>query len=196
MPQGIAVGCAGRARVGKGSFVTLLTNILHGIHNVAPFAFATELKRELDPILRAKYGISAFTQDTAEKVIIRPDLVARGAGARAEDPNHWIKIIEPEVLKVLARGDVAIIEDVRYLNEAKWVQSLGGKVVYIERLLPGSTTEIVPFANSEEADNDPKARVVADLVVRWPTFPQNPLDHMRPFVLNAWSQLTSQSPTP
>jgi hypothetical protein len=192
MSQGILIGCAGRARVGKGTFVTLLRQIVNNQTphvDVEEVAFAFALKNELDPILKERFGISAWTTNDDEKKVIRPYLVARGAGARAEDPDHWVKLIESTVRGHLGCGNVVVVSDVRYLNEANWIHSLGGKVVYIERTLPSG--ESVPPANEEEAINDPQARAVSDLLIKWPTFLDNPLDNMRPFVLNAWSQLTN-----
>ncbi len=81
-----------------------------------------------------------------------------------------------------------VVSDSRYRNECDWIHSLGGKVIYIERILPDGTP--VPPANAEEAANDDAAREVADYILSWPTFSENVLDSMRPFVLNAWTEVT------
>lgn len=185
---------SGRARVGKGTFVSLLDEALlqrRPSRHVTEVAFAQILKEELDPFLRERYGISAFTTDDAEKRVIRPHLVARGAGARAIDPNHWIKLAEPAVKRALDRDDVVVVSDSRYRNECDWIHSLGGKVIYIERIQADGS--LVPPANDEEAANDDAARAVSDLTISWPTFGEDYLDKMRPFVLNAWSQLTQST---
>lgn len=189
-------GIGGVARSGKDSFANLLLdhvqiNLGQGM---ASHAFAQELKREIDPFLKARHGISAFTRDSNEKAIIRPDLVAWGKMRRDEsNGTHWIRQIESLVTHQLACGVDVIITDVRFnthdRDELAWIKSLGGKVVYIERvLLDGS---ILPPANEEEAANTFKVREAADLIVTVPTFLENHLDNMRPFVLNAYSQLTS-----
>lgn len=186
MSNGTLFSLAGRARVGKGTFVALLGDILSERHHVVEVAFATVLKRELDLILTAKYGISAFTTNDAEKKVIRPHLVERGAGARAVDPNHWIKLAEPTVVAALNRGDVVVVSDSRYRNECDWIHSLGGKVIYIERTVNG-----VPIdpANLEEATHDLAAKQVADHILSWPTFGEDYLTQMRPYVLDAWNRL-------
>lgn len=190
MSNGLLIGVSGRARVGKLTFFNLLRDIyreqLADETRVVHFAFAKALKAELDAQLIREFGISAFTTDTAQKTIIRPALVARGAGARKEDPNHWIKQIEPGVKDCLACGDLAVVEDVRYANEANWVHSLGGKVVYIERIQPDG--QPVPPANDEEARQDPGARAASDLVISWPTV--GDVNDLRPYVLEAWNRLT------
>jgi hypothetical protein len=183
------ISLAGRARVGKGTFVELSRQLLSP-RVVTEVAFAFCLKNELDPALRALHGISAWTTDDAEKKVIRPYLVERGAGARRENPQHWIKLAEPSVCEALDRGDIVIVSDSRYRNECDWVHSLGGKVIYIERILPSG--EPVPPANEEEAREDGPAREVSDYVISWPTFLTNPLDNMRPFVQAAWSQVGIQ----
>lgn len=152
-------------------------------------AFATCLKQELDPFLRETYGISAFTNDNAEKQIIRPHLVARGAGARQEDPHHWIKILEPAVIKSLTAGHVTVIEDCRYLNEANWIKSLGGKVVYVERIQHDGTP--VPPANEEEALNDPLVRQAADITVTLPTLKGDLRELLKPYAERVFKQLIS-----
>src|SRR4051812_44303365 len=90
---------AGVARCGKDTFATILADIVYAQDGriVRSHAFATELKRELDSYLIKKYHISAFTTNDADKRIIRPELVKRGAEARAADPDHWIKLLEPHV---------------------------------------------------------------------------------------------------
>ncbi len=188
------LGLASVARGGKDTFASLLVAHLTSIGQpVATHAFADVLKRELESTIWAKYGISVWTQDSKEKAIIRPELVALGKQRREEsNGTHWIKQIDPVVRAGLTAGVHQIVKDTRYAthaaDEAGWIHSLGGKVIYIERLLPDGKP--VPPANEEEAVNDPLVRAAADFVVQWPTFGQDYLDMMRPFVLNAWSEVT------
>lgn len=180
---------SGRARVGKGTFVTLLRDILLH-HHVSEIAFATVLKEELDPFLLKHLGISAFTTDDREKKLVRPYLVAHGAGMRGLDPLHWVKQAEPNVKAALNRGDVVVVSDSRYRNEVDWVHGLGGKTVYIERIAADGLP--VPPANAEEAEHDSAAREASDYIISWPTFSSSDyLDKMRPYVQSAWSQLNT-----
>lgn len=183
----LIVGCAGRARAGKGTFITLLSDILSEYdpaRRITEYAFATALKQELDQMLTRRFGISAFTVNTEHKKVIRPFLVERGAGARAEDPDYWIKVLDAPVRAAIAAGRDVAIGDTRYLNELRWVHSLGGKVIYIERIQPDGTP--VPFANDEETRNDPLVEAVADIRLTWPTLP---LDQLRPYVERVWREL-------
>jgi hypothetical protein len=130
------------------------------------FAFADALKKDIkaamDLALRAAYRPSSYVNeiedwfhDPVMKEKIRPMLVGWGAGMRAVDSDHWIKRLARNMHPMtLLRCDPSnedtrrvtsrcVITDVRYLNEADWVRSLGGLVVWIER--PG-----VFAANDEE----------------------------------------------
>ena len=182
------LGISARATAGKSTFVKLLADLVYAQDKriVRDLAFAHALKAELDPVLTRDLGISAFTANAEHKRLIRPFLVERGAGARKTDPDHWIKLLEPLVKEALARGEVVGVSDVRYTNEANWVHSLGGKVVYIERLLPSG--EPVPPANQEEAEQDGLTRACCDLTITWPTLP---LDRLRPYVQDVWTQLNT-----
>ena len=180
---------AGRARAGKDTFANLLTErVQRDGRTMTRLAYADELKREIDPFLKLRHGISAWTQDNAEKAIIRPDLVAWGKMRRNENPDYWIRKVAPAATEALRNGNVVVLTDNRYGNEAKWGQFLGGKVVYIERTLPDGS--IVPAANEEEATNDPDVRAAADIFVKWDTLP---LDKLSQIVDDVWSQVSKSA---
>lgn len=196
----MVVGISGVARSGKNLFVTLSKeHLASNGYRAASFAFATLLKQEIDAELRARYGISAFTQDTKEKDVIRPALVELGQRRRAESKGrYWIDQLIPLVERAWGYYDVVMIEDVRYAShgtdESGWVKSLGGKVLHIQRVLENG--EIVGPANREEEVNDPMVRAVADLPLMWPTLPlenategKKSLDNLRTIVHDAWENL-------
>ena len=56
-----------------------------------------------------------------------------------------------------------IITDVRYVNEAKMIKDLGGKILHIER------EGVVP-PNPSEEKNHPLVKELADIVLDWPNF--------------------------
>ena len=178
------------ARAGKNTFAALLTQYLNSWGDtVKEVAFADSLKAEIDPLLRTKYGISAWTQDSAEKAIIRPDLVELGKRRRDESNGmYWVLAVEPTVIQYLDAGYQVLVTDARYPNEIEWVKSLGGKSIYLERLLSDGTP--VKPANSEEALFDPQAKACVDLVVQVPTFGSDYLTLMRPYVERAWAEVT------
>lgn len=189
------IGLSSVARGGKDTFAGLLAlHIVSKGHQVSTWAFADELKRELEPIVWAKYGINVWTQKNEEKAIIRDDLVALGRKRREEsNGRYWINQIEPAVKAGLDAGVYQIIKDVRYAthaaDEAGWIQSLGGKVIHIQRVKADG--QIVDYANDEERANDPKVRAIADVTLTIPTFGQDYLDKLKPYVQDAWNQITA-----
>lgn len=143
------IGIAGNARSGKD---TLGKNWLNSLKNngikAKRYAFADELKKEVDSFLLDKLGISAWTQDDEEKLVIRPFLVFWGTEIRRKmDINHWIKQL---VKTIEANGDdhVAIVTDMRFRNEHEWI-----------KLDPNSFTFMIqregaPPANAYEATHN------------------------------------------
>jgi hypothetical protein len=190
--KGILIGIGGVARAGKDTFAKLLVEYAASKGRVvSSFAFADELKRELEPFFKT-FGSTAFETDPEKKKKIRPILVAHGREKRlVSNGRYWIEKIEPAVKDALERGDIVLVTDTRYAthdaDEAAWVKSLGGKIVYVERLI--DNVPVAP-ANEEESLNDPLLRKAADIIVSWPTVEnlQKNIDKLTPFVDTVWSQ--------
>tara|TARA_R110000796_G_scaffold164018_3_gene280959 strand:+ start:949 stop:1548 length:600 start_codon:yes stop_codon:yes gene_type:complete len=139
------IGISGNARSGKDTLGRNMVSILSdsGI-KAKTFSFAHELKKSVDGFLLEQLGISAFTEDSDEKKIIRPFLVNWGTEImRKKDSEHWIKSIE----KKLSEDCVNIITDVRFENELDWVKEKDGLSVFLSR------KGIAP-ANSYEEENN------------------------------------------
>lgn len=159
------IGLCGLARCGKDSFYNISREILlkREIDSVR-FAFADCLKEECDPILKDNLGISAFTEDSREKEIIRPLLVTYGTHIRRKlNRNCWIDKIQESVIREAGYGRVAFITDVRFENEIDWIHSLNGSSIHITRdgTLP---------PNEEEAKNDPILKNKSTHSVEWQDF--------------------------
>ena len=158
------IGISGLARCGKDSFFNIASNILEeeGI-KTKRFAFADCLKSECNEILEKYTGISAFTENTSEKEIIRPLLVTYGTHIRRKiNPNCWIDKIDNEV-KLFSTNELSFITDVRFENEIDWVKNIGGKSIHITR------EGILP-PNKEEAENDPILSRKSDIKFSWKNF--------------------------
>lgn len=164
---GTLIALSSVATAGKDTFHSLLTTHLSN-RVVTRMAFADRLKTELDPLFKA-FGGSAFTTDPVQKALIRPVLVSHGCSMRVINPRHWIDAIAPDVQAALARNETVVVTDVRFQNEANWIKSLGGNVIYIERIKPDGS--VVGPANEEEARNDPYLRANADVFLSWETRP-------------------------
>ena len=172
MNTNFIIGVCGHARSGKDTFCEHAKSILSKKKiGAARAAFADELKKDLDDLCRHKIGISAFTQDSKEKDIIRPLLVTYGTEVvRKMDENWWINRLEKTLGVHQHMNLIPIVTDVRYPNEMEWIQKKhNGVVVYITRKGIGP-------ANSEEKKNNPILKKMADYRMMWPTFGEDNLD--------------------
>lgn len=165
------IGLSGYARSGKDSAEAIIRARFTGLGaRSARFAFADALKRMADPFLQKTLGISAWTKVSEEKKIIRPFLVGLGESCRALDPSFWVKKLAPSILASIEKQlFMPIITDVRYKNEAEWVKSLGGIIVYIGR-------EGVGPANDEEARTVPEVAAMADHKFFLPNFREDQVE--------------------
>ena len=166
MNTDIIIGLCGHGRSGKDTFCEIAKRFLSKKKAAAArVAFADELKKDLDPLCRHHIGCSAFTEDTKQKELIRPLLVAYGTDViRKMDENWWIDRIEHKLPLYFGQEIIPIVTDVRYPNEMEWVQKQhNGVCVYITRKGVGP-------ANKEEKKNNTILKKKADYRIMWPTF--------------------------
>jgi hypothetical protein len=175
------IGIAGYARSGKDTFFARSAKYLNDNGLEAKrYAFADALKSEVDSLLTEYTGISAFTEKDSEKEIVRPLLVTYGTEIRRKlNPNCWIEKITPSVGEDLDKGKYVFITDVRFENEAQWIKSQGGLMVYIER-------EGIKPANHEEHTQNIRMKKYLNYKIFWPTFGFDDLDkcdeHIEPTI--------------
>ncbi len=156
------LGISGFARSGKDSFANATQSVLRAAGIVPPtVSFAGYLKNKINAFLVANAGISAWTRDDKEKLIIRPMLVAYGAMMRSIDQDYWVNSVKASIEIAISEDHFPIVTDVRYENEAKMIQSLGGKIIVIKR-------EDIGPANNEEAYNQPLVESIADKFINVP----------------------------
>jgi hypothetical protein len=159
------IAIAGNARSGKDTLGGFLSELLneYGI-STSINSFAKSLKLEVDPLLKNTIGISAFTEDSEEKKIIRDFLVFWGSNVRRKlDPDIWIK----ELKNSHDDKSVLIITDLRFENELQWVKENNGLVVYISRLDENGKT--IEPANSLEEINNKILSASCDSSLTWMT---------------------------
>jgi hypothetical protein len=175
------IGVSGVARSGKDTLANNFVKIFKKIGIKAKrYALADELKREVRPFLKKKTGLNSFTQNDDEKKIIRPFLVAYGTHIRrALNEDCWIDSLS----SYLKKDEIAIISDVRYKNEADWIQK-NGFLIHISRL-DKENNRIKP-ANAEEIENDPILQSKANVSFVWQTVDGNE-DKNNPFSLSEYS---------
>jgi len=160
-----AIGLCGFARSGKDTMYAILKNMLSDIGIVSQrIAFADALKEDCKTFLFSKTGIDSFTEDSEEKKIIRPFLVAYGCMMREIDPFYWVNKTKELSKTFIDMGVLPIYTDVRFLNELQWLKNdLSAYTLYIEREGTGPI-------NEEEEANDPSLRESASDYFFWDNF--------------------------
>ena len=146
------IGIAGNARSGKDTLGKNFVRILKdcGI-KAKTYSFADELKKSVDDFLIREIGISAFTEDTEEKNIIRPFLVFWGTDVmRKINDNIWVEKIEPN----LDNNHVNIITDLRFENELDWINENDGLSLLIKR------SGVEPANEYEKVNNQKMSELV------------------------------------
>ena len=159
------LGISGLARSGKDSFYELCKPLLNreGIKH-RRMAFADELKEEADTILSKYAGISAFTENSEEKKMIRPLLVTYGTHIRRKiNPNCWIEKIQEKLKTQKVDNELVFVTDVRFQNEIQWIHEAGGSSVHVSR------SGITP-PNEDERQNDPILNKQSDFRIKWNNF--------------------------
>jgi hypothetical protein len=134
------IGISGKARSGKDTLADYMVNA-YGWHKVS-------LARPLKDFCKEYFGL---TEDQVNGVLKeapthhrkpngsfytgREILCKVGQDMRNIDPNIWINRLKDEILKTpQAQMGTYVISDIRFINEAKWLQSYShGYVIRLER---------------------------------------------------------------
>ena len=159
------IGVGSKARVGKDTLVNMFLQFFAAKNiNAKRYAFADELKKELDPLFLLNAGISAFTEDPKDKALLRKTMIAWGTGFwREKDPDHWIQRLEQNINAAIPH--IVCVSDVRFPNEAFWIKKNGGAFIHLDRL--DGLGELFPPAGPDEAENDPILKEMADHKFIW-----------------------------
>jgi hypothetical protein len=145
------IAIAGNARCGKDTLGKNISDLLneYGI-NSSTYSFADELKKETDKFLVETLGISAYTNNDEEKLIIRPFLVFWGTEIRRKiNPSIWVD----KVFERIKPNEVAIITDLRFENEFNFVRSNNGSLIYLSRI-DVNGNQIQPANDYEKLNNE------------------------------------------
>ena len=165
------IGISGYARVGKDTFGSSLCKILkeYGI-KCETIALADSLKEKIANFIWTNFKISAYSQETELKKIIRPMLVSFGESKRIQDPNFWITECEKKFIS----GTLYIITDIRYENEAEWIISKNGFLLNLNRQLPDLS--FVSSPNKEESQNAPLVQKKCSFDLTWQTVDEETIE--------------------
>jgi len=194
------IGIGGVARSGKDTLSRLLARELESLGNSCSIlSLADPLKQELDDFCYENFGITATTDKTEEKLIIRDLLVGYGAAKRKLTEGRYFTE-EADRRMLHSKRDVVIIPDMRYdeyeKDEVHWLkQEHGGVLIHlsrfefdvIEELEDGNWTGLngrsfVKPANAHEEANDPRLSEKSDYKLSWPTFKKKSDEMCLPYV--------------
>lgn len=168
------IGISGCARSGKDLFFNLLRNNLNQKFNLNRFAFADELKNDLSSLLKQNFNIDVTNPTPEQKELIRPLLVCYGTDvARKINQNYWIEKIESKIIDNLKiKNNIAVLTDVRYINEQLFIKNNFKKSIniHIER-------EGFKPINKEEKNNNPILKENSDYQIVWSDYNKDILKH-------------------
>jgi hypothetical protein len=160
------IGLCGFARSGKNSFANfILEEQESGFpQKTETLSFAYALRKELEPFVSSKLGISTFTEDPKEKEIIRPLLVCWGTEVirKQIDKDYWVKAVKKMAQTNRKNQITSIITDVRFENEIDWIKEERGVSIFIERKNVGPK-------NADELHHTLPLKEKCDLTFTWPT---------------------------
>ena len=180
----LIIGLTGLARCGKDTFCNYAVKYLNDLgYKTKRLAFADELKKDVDYFLIDKLGISAFTENTEEKEIIRPMLTTWGTEImRKQDDLVWVKKVEKQIIENKKNNIVSIVTDIRFTNEIDYIRKMGGKIIHLTMI--GNKP-----ANDYEKQNDPVLKNNADCLVTWKKYGNDALEKCATHVKTAFSKI-------
>lgn len=124
---------------------------------------ARSLKEDFDAECMAKFGISAFSEITREKNVIRRTLIDGSKKKRFEsNGSYYFNKSWTEIEENRKQGFSSIVPDLRHMeysaDEAILAKMYGGIIITLDR------PDMSP-PNPEEAANFPKIKTISDIVV-------------------------------
>jgi len=180
------IGIGGLARSGKDTLASNLAEIIKEDWkiDVQIFSLADSLKEKINPFINKEFGISAFSEDTEDKKIIRPMLVAYGESMKTKyGQDVWYSELSNNIEQALHDNKIfPIISDVRFDFEVKLIQDNGGQVIHITKQGNKPPNEI-------EALNDPLVESCADLSHTWPLYSPDLMHECRSHADILWQMI-------
>ena len=166
----MVIGITGVARAGKDTLAKIIKSIFDPEDGVQIVSLAYETKRDLDDLIKLRFGFSAFTEKTEEKTLIRPIILAYANSLRNQSKGtFWTGLVDKLIRPLPV---ITIVPDVRYCehpnDEHAWIKEKHkGILIHVERTDENGV--IIPPANSMEEYYDPKMKQYSHYQVSWPT---------------------------
>lgn len=181
------IGITGLARSGKDTLAKNLSEIIKEDFDIEVkiYSFALPIRCQVANLLEDYYHISPFTEDSDEKLIIRPLLVAHAEQMKKQwGEDFWLQELMTKIEEDRC-GDkkiFPIISDVRFVPEAETVKAKNGQVVHISKIGNAPPNEI-------EAENDPLVRQCSDLQHSWPAYDLDEIHQCKYHAQILWQML-------
>lgn len=153
-PYIVGIGC--KALTGKDTFIDMLNDELTSLNYFClKYSLANPLKEELNEFLLNNFNISAFTQNSAEKEIVRGIMVEVGKTHRKLTAGRHFTRMADFVREMNSFVDFFLVPDIRFAeygdDEVDWLKKNNGYFIYLDRILDDGS--IVQPANDTERIN-------------------------------------------
>ena len=153
-------GICGKMKHGKDTFYSFITNCDPSVIRVA---FADALKKEV----AAACGVTVDFINS-NKDIFRPMLQWWGTEFRRGlcGDDYWLRCLE-DTINGLPDGSTVFVTDVRFLNEANFIHTLGGHVVKVTRIgAPAPAGSTSGHASEVELEQiQPDSHIAAECLI-------------------------------
>lgn len=178
------IGISGLARSGKDTLAKYLSEVILEDMGIQPkvYSFADKIKWHLRDVIFDQYKISAYTEDSEEKKIIRDILVCHGETMKkVHGKTVWADLLFKNLNETEIKN-FPIIPDVRFDFEVKYIQEKGGQVIHISKVgnLP---------PNKIEEENDPLCRGCVDLQHTWGVYAPDQMHNCKDHASILWQIL-------
>lgn len=177
------IGISGICSSGKDTFYSLLSQRI----NCKRVALADQLRREINPFIIDKFNIDLFNCSRPDKDLVRPLLVEYARIKRSINDRYFIDKVDSYIKSLYS---VAVISDIRYINEVDWLKNdLNGVLVHVSKFYEYNKARVFPQSPiKDEQENDPKLRELADYKIEWPEVNDKNLDLLASYADNflAW----------
>tara|TARA_Y100000361_G_scaffold147438_1_gene158976 strand:- start:343 stop:927 length:585 start_codon:yes stop_codon:yes gene_type:complete len=161
------IGISGLARSGKDTLAGCLKKIIEKEFNckVEIVSLAKQLKSDLSKVIACNFHFQSDTDDTEDKNLIRPILVAYGEAMKSKwGDDVWVKKLD-ESLKSRVDKKFYIVADVRFDFEADYFKdNREATMIHISK-----NGNEMPL-NDVEKVNDPLVKSKCDLQHHWPSY--------------------------
>ena len=125
----LLIGLTGRARSGKSSAA-------RGLLRAAEAKGLTAKIFELSDYVLADLKADGLVPKSYMREDLKDDvglLVQRGMSRRAEYEDYWVDLLRSDLLT--QKPDVSIIPNVRFLNEAEFIDNLRGSIIRVKAVV-------------------------------------------------------------